>query len=77
VSAVIRWKLAVVMADRNISNKELATLIGMHPTSVSKIKTRRRLTRIDEATLSALCRALNCQPGDLMVYEEDEPDREK
>jgi putative transcriptional regulator len=72
---VIRWKLAVVMADRNISNKELATLIGMHPTSVSKIKTRRRLTRIDEATLSALCRALNCQPGDLMVYEEDEPDR--
>ncbi len=74
---MIRWKLAVVMADRNISNKELATLIGMHPTSVSKIKTRRRLTRIDEATLSALCRALKCQPGDLMVYEEDEPDREK
>ncbi len=74
---MIRWKLAVVMADRNISNKELAVLIGMHPTSVSKIKTRRRLTRIDEATLSALCRALKCQPGDLMVYEEDEPDREK
>ncbi|MGB3263635.1 MAG: helix-turn-helix transcriptional regulator [Microcoleus sp.] len=71
---MIRWKLAVVMADRNISNKELAARIGMHPTSVSKIKTRRRLTRIDEATLSALCRALNCQPGDLMVYEEDEPD---
>ena len=74
---MIRWKLAVVMADRNISNKELAVLIGMHPTSVSKIKTRRRLTRIDEATLSALCRALNCQPGDLMVYEEDELDRKK
>ncbi|MEG4458199.1 helix-turn-helix transcriptional regulator [Microcoleus sp. N9_A1] len=72
---MIRWKLAVVMADRNISNKELAALIGMHPTSVSKIKTRRRLTRIDEATLSALCRALNCQPGDLMAYEEDNPDR--
>ncbi|XHL99157.1 MAG: helix-turn-helix transcriptional regulator [Microcoleus anatoxicus] len=51
--------------------------MGMHPTSFSRLKTRRRLTRIDEATLSALCRALNCQPGDLMVYEEDEPDREK
>lgn len=63
------------MADRNISNKEWVALIRMHPTSVSKIKTRRRLTRIDEATLSALCKALNCQPGDLMVYEEDEPDR--
>ncbi|AFZ07907.1 transcriptional regulator, XRE family [Oscillatoria nigro-viridis PCC 7112] len=72
---MIRWKLAVVMADRNISNKELAARVGMHPTSVSKIKTRRRLTRIDETTLNALCKALNCQPGDLMVYEEDEPDR--
>ncbi|MEG4530769.1 helix-turn-helix transcriptional regulator [Microcoleus sp. D2_18a_D3] len=72
---MIRWKLAVVMADRNISNKELATLVGMHPTSVSKIKTRRRLTRIDETTLDALCKALNCQPGDLMVYEEDNGDR--
>jgi len=70
---VIRWKLAVVMAERNISNKELAALIGMHPTSVSKIKTRRRLTRIDESTLNALCKALDCQPGDLMVYEEDSP----
>lgn len=72
---MIRWKLAVVMADRNISNKELAARVGMHPTSVSKIKTRRRLTRIDESTLNALCKALNCQPGDLMVYEEDDPDR--
>ena len=72
---MIRWKLAVVMADRNISNKELAAKVGMHPTSVSKIKTRRRLTRIDESTLDALCKALNCQPGDLMVYEEDNPDR--
>ncbi|MEG4507688.1 helix-turn-helix transcriptional regulator [Microcoleus sp. F6_B4] len=72
---MIHWKLAVVMAERNISNKELAALVGMHPTSVSKIKTRRRLTRIDEATLDAFCKALNCQPGDLMVYEEGNPDR--
>ncbi len=69
--AVIRWKLAVVMAERNISNKELAQLIGLHTTSVSRLKTRRRLTRIDEETLNALCKALNCQPGDLMVYEPD------
>ncbi|MBD0311084.1 MAG: helix-turn-helix transcriptional regulator [Microcoleus sp. T1-bin1] len=63
------------MADRNISNKELAARVGMHPTSVSKIKTRRRLTRIDETTLDSLCKALNCQPGDLMVYEEENSDR--
>jgi putative transcriptional regulator len=68
---VIRWKLAVLMAERNISNKELAVLIGMNPKSISRLKVRRRLTRIDESTLNSLCQALQCQPGDLMVYEED------
>lgn len=67
---VIRWKLAVVMAERGISNKELAVLTGMTPNSISRIKMRSRLTRVDEDTLEALCKALNCQPGDLMVYEE-------
>ncbi|HEY9822602.1 MAG TPA: helix-turn-helix transcriptional regulator, partial [Candidatus Sericytochromatia bacterium] len=68
------WRLAVVMAERNISNKELALLIGMNPKSVSRLKVRRRLTRIDEPTLNSICKALKCQPGDLMVYEEDESD---
>ena len=58
------------MAERTISNKELAAMMGIHPHSVSRLKTRRRLTRIDEKTLEALCKALKCQPGDLMVYEE-------
>ncbi len=71
---MIHWRLAVVMAERNISNKELALLIGMNPKSVSRLKVRRRLTRIDEPTLNSICKALKCQPGDLMVYEEDESD---
>ncbi|QSJ20683.1 helix-turn-helix domain-containing protein [Nostoc sp. UHCC 0702] len=29
---------------------------------------------MDESTLNALCKALKCQPGDLLVYEEDQPD---
>jgi putative transcriptional regulator len=70
-SMVIHWRLAVVMAERNISNKELAQLTGMHPRSVSRLKTRRQFTRIDEETLNALCEALQCQPGDLMVFEKD------
>ncbi|MGD2184202.1 helix-turn-helix domain-containing protein [Lusitaniella coriacea] len=74
---MIHWRLAVVMAERNISNKELAKRTGMHPTSISKLKTRRRLTRIDENTLSTLCEVLNCQPGDLMVYEKEKPVRQK
>jgi putative transcriptional regulator len=71
---VIRWRLAAVMAERHISNKELAVLIGKHPNSVSRLKLHHRLPRVDEPTLNALCKALKCQPGDLMVYEEDEPD---
>nr|WP_267871790.1 helix-turn-helix transcriptional regulator [Nostoc sp. CHAB 5715] len=63
-----------MMAERNISNKELALLTGMNPRSVSRLKVRRHLTRIDETTLNALCKALKCQPGDLLVYEEDKPD---
>ncbi|MFB2979265.1 helix-turn-helix domain-containing protein [Microseira sp. BLCC-F43] len=66
-----------MMAERNISNKELAALTGMHPTSISKIKTRRRLTRIDEETLNTLCEALCCQPGDLMVYEKEEQEQQR
>lgn len=62
------------MAERNITNKELALLIGMNPKSVSRLKVRRRLTRIDESTLNSLCKALKCQPGDLMIYQEEETD---
>jgi putative transcriptional regulator len=62
------------MAERDISNKELAALTQMHPTTISRLKTRRRFPKIDESTLSALCKALKCQPGDLMVYEEEETD---
>ncbi|GET43189.1 helix-turn-helix domain-containing protein [Microseira wollei] len=71
---MIRWRLAVVMAERDISNKELASLIGKHPNSVSRLKQHRRLPRIDESLLESLCKALKCQPGDLIVYEEGETD---
>jgi len=60
-----------VMAERNISNKELALLLGKHPNSVSRLKLHRHLPRIDESLLDSLCKALKCQPGDLIVYEDD------
>lgn len=66
-----------MMAERNINNKELAALTGMHPTSISRLKTRRHLTRIDQETLNTLCEALSCQPGDLMVYEKDEAQQQR
>nr|WP_277882711.1 helix-turn-helix transcriptional regulator [Oscillatoria sp. FACHB-1406] len=63
--------MAVIMADREMSNKELARLVDLHPTSVSRLR-KRPLLKLDIPTLDALCKALNCQPGDLLVYEEDE-----
>ena len=74
---MINWRLAVVMAERNISNKELALRTGMNPRSISRLKTRRHLTRIDQETLNLLCEALNCQPGDLMVYEKEEAQQQR
>jgi putative transcriptional regulator len=65
------------MAERNISNKELALRTGMNPRSISRLKTRRHLTRIDQETLNLLCEALNCQPGDLMVYEKEEQEQQR
>ena len=60
------------MAERRISNKELAILVGKHPNTVSRLRQHDRFPKIDESTLNALCQALNCQPGDLMVYEPDD-----
>jgi putative transcriptional regulator len=59
------------MAEREIANKDLARLINLHPTSVSRLR-KRRLLKLDVPMLNALCKALKCQPGDLLVYEEDE-----
>ncbi|MEO0396815.1 MAG: helix-turn-helix transcriptional regulator [Cyanobacteria bacterium P01_A01_bin.137] len=65
---VIHWRLAVIMAERNVRNKDLAALTGISERSISRLKVRRQISRIDAETLDALCKALNCQPGDLMVY---------
>ena len=56
------------MAERNVRNKDLAALTGISERSISRLKGRRQVSRIDSETLDALCKALQCQPGDLMVY---------
>ncbi|MEM9484803.1 MAG: helix-turn-helix transcriptional regulator [Cyanobacteria bacterium P01_F01_bin.116] len=65
---MIHWRLAIIMAERNVYNKDLAALTGISERSISRLKVRRQVSRIDVATLDALCKALDCQPGDLMIY---------
>ena len=70
----IVMRLDRVMADRKMSSIELAEKVGISPVNISRIKTG-RLRGIRFSTLDRLCRALDCQPADLLEYvpgEEDE-----
>ena len=61
-------KLAVIMADRGISGKELAEKINITEANLSKLKTG-KIKAIRFSTLEALCTVLNCQPGDLLIHK--------
>lgn len=66
----IIFRLDRVMADRKISLNELAKRIQLTNSNLSILKTgKARAIRI--STLEALCRELNCQPGDLLEYQPD------
>ena len=58
------------MADRKISLKDLAEQVGIANINLSKIKTG-KVSAIRFSTLNAFCKALNCQPGDILEYQED------
>jgi putative transcriptional regulator len=61
------------MLDRNISLTELSEKVEITLANLSILKTN-KARAIRFSTLEALCRALNCQPGDLLEFIEDEPD---
>ena len=66
----IRGNLDVMMARRKVSGGELAERVGITPANLSILKTG-KAKAIRFSTLMALCRELNCQPGDLLEFVED------
>ncbi len=70
-------RLDRVMADRKMSLKELSDRVGVSNVNLSKMKTG-RISAIRFSTLEAICRTLDCQPGDILEYDPNgcEPDRE-
>ncbi len=63
--------LDVMMARRKITLGELAERIDLTPANLSILKTgKARAVRF--STLEAICRELQCQPGDLLEYSESE-----
>ena len=69
MSIVLR--LVRVMADRKISLNELSELVGVSNVNLSKLKTG-KVSAVRFSTLNAICKALECQPGDILEYSEDE-----
>ncbi len=64
-------KLDEMMAKRKVRSNELAAKIGLTEANLSILKTG-KARAIRFSTLEALCRELDCQPGDLLGYEADE-----
>ena len=63
-------RLDRVMADRKISLNDLSEKVGIANVNLSKIKTG-KVSAIRFSTLNAICKALDCQPGDILEYQED------
>lgn len=67
----MHFKVYEMMAKRGIkTRKALAEMVGIHQTNIGKIVDG-DVKRIDVDTLEGLCRALDCQPSDLLEYIPD------
>lgn len=60
----------VMLARRKMQSKELAEILGVTQANLSILKTgKAKGIRFD--SLEAICKALNCQPGDILEYREE------
>jgi putative transcriptional regulator len=62
--------LDVMMATRKMSLNELSEIVNITLANLSKLKTR-KVEAIRFSTLEVVCKALECQPGDLLEFVED------
>ena len=68
---MITVNLDVLLAERKMTSKTLAQRIGITPANLSILKTG-KARGIHFETLSKICHELDCQPGDILEYREDE-----
>ncbi len=60
-----------MMAKRKMSLNELSEKVGLTLANLSILKTG-KAKAVRFSTLDAICKALDCQPGDILEYQEDE-----
>lgn len=70
---MIRVRLDYLLLDNRMKLKELAEATGLAVNNLSILKTN-KARAIRFSTLNALCKALNCKPGDLLEYVADRPE---
>ena len=63
--------LDVMLAKRKMSLNELSILIDITPANLSILKTG-KAKAVRFSTLEAICKALDCQPGDILEFREEE-----
>ena len=68
---MIEIDLDVILAMRKMTSAELAEKIDITPANLSILKTG-KARAIRFSTLEAICKVLNCQPGDIIKYVEGE-----
>lgn len=63
--------LDVMLAKRKMTSQELANRVGMTQANLSILKTG-KAKAVRMSTMEAICRELDCQPGDLFEYVKEE-----
>ncbi|MCP2679474.1 helix-turn-helix transcriptional regulator [Maricaulaceae bacterium NA33B04] len=71
----IRVTLDRMLLERRMSLTELCDRVGITMANLSILKTG-KAKAVRFSTLEALCKELNCQPGDLLVFEDEDGDGE-
>lgn len=66
----IKVNLDVMLVKRGMKSKELAEIIGITTANMSILKSG-KAKAVRFSTLEAICKALDCQPSDILEYIED------
>ncbi len=73
---MIKFKVKVMLAMREMTQKELAEKTGIRPPTISAICLG-TIKHLPVDALEKICEVLDCQPGDLMEYRPSVPTREE
>lgn len=68
---MIEVNLDIMLAKRKMTSLELAERVGITQANLSILKTG-KAKAIRFSTLNSICKELNCQPGDILQFTEDE-----